>query len=432
VIATGGSTTANGPATGRASVASAVPPARPAESVAAETGLAATSAVSDPATLPVDVRAAPVTDRANPAITERGAPPVTDPVTLPVDVRAAPPDKVRSAPPVTGPASGGSGLGVLEPPPLEPAPVATPRFRPWRDQRSGLIALGAALLTVVLTAVVFVAMTSRGGATATWATPNEAAPDVLAAPTAEPSPTPTEAFPPPTVSVDFSGFYSWDVLDRRTGARYGSENHNKTTFSESMIKAWIAADFLNLQAKKGVTPDARRTDQLVRMIRDSHNGAAESLWLASGGDASTRRLISVCGLVDTRVYPAWWSQTYISARDSVTMGECIANGTAAGPMWTPWLLNEMRNVRGTVEEQPNGGRWGIIDALPPDVAATVAIKNGWTRHKDNTWNVNCLAIHDDWIMAVMSDYSGRGLAYGANLCATIAAQILGRTLNGSR
>jgi hypothetical protein len=229
----------------------------------------------------------------------------------------------------------------------------------------------------------------------------------------------------PVVSAPTAGFFSWSLLDRRTGARHGSDNQNKTAFSESMIKAWIAADYLNRTAARGASPDARRTDQLVRMIRDSHNGAAESLWLASGGDAQTQRLIKICGLQDTRVYPAWWSQTYISARDAVSMGECIANGTAAGPTWTEWLLTEMRNVRGTVEEQPNGGRWGIIDALPSDVAATVAIKNGWTLHKDHTWNVNCLAIHNDWVLAVMLDYPGsKGLSYGAKACAAVAQQTL--------
>lgn len=274
-------------------------------------------------------------------------------------------------------------------------------------------------MAIAVAAFVFIASPGRDATRAVWSAPDASAPPPDA------GPAPSAAFPPPTVNVEFSGFYSWAVLDRRTGARYGSENQNRTNFGESMIKAWIAADFLNRTAQRGATPDARRTDQLVRMIRDSNNGAAESLWLASGGDASIRRLISVCGLVDTRVYPAWWSQTYMSARDAVTMGECIANGTAAGPTWTEWLLNEMRNVRGSVEEQPSGGRWGIIDALPSKVAGSVAIKNGWTYHKDSSWNVNCLAIHDDWVMAVMSDYGGgRGLRYGAELCATIATQIL--------
>jgi len=311
----------------------------------------------------------------------------------------------------------------------EPPAVGPLRLRPWRTQRGRLVALGAAVLTMAVAGGTFFVSAGRTGAQAAWLVPSPSG-DAVVLVTPEPVPTTTPppvsgVIPDPVVNVDASGFFSWAVLDRRTGARYGSANQDKTTFSESMIKAWIAADFLSRTAEKGATPDARRTDQLVRMIRDSHNGAAESLWLASGGDASTRRLIKTCGLVDTRVYPAWWSQTYISARDAVTMGECIANGTAAGPTWTEWLLTEMRNVRGTVEEQPNGGRWGIIDALPPDVAATVAIKNGWTWHKDNTWNVNCLAIHDDWILAVMLDYNGsKGLSYGAKQCAAVAQQTL--------
>jgi hypothetical protein len=310
----------------------------------------------------------------------------------------------------------------------KPPAVAPLRLRAWRARRGHLVALVAAVLTMTVAGVTFFVSAGRTGAQAAWLIPSPSG-DAVVLVTPEPAPTVTPpvsgVIPDPVVNIDASGFVSWAVLDRRTGARYGSENQNKTTFSESMIKAWIAADFLSLTAAKGATPDARRTDQLVRMIRDSHNGAAESLWLASGGDASIRRLIKNCGLVDTRVYPAWWSQTYISARDAVTMGECIANGTAAGPTWTQWLLTEMRNVRGTVEEQPNGGRWGIIDALPPDVAATVAIKNGWTWHKDNTWNVNCLAIHDDWILAVMLDYNAsKGLAYGAKSCAAVAQQTL--------
>ena len=114
------------------------------------------------------------------------------------------------------------------------------------------------------------------------------------------------------------------------------------------------------------------------------------------------------------------------------MGECIANGTAAGPVWTDWLLSgEMRLVRGTVDEQPDGGRWGVIDALPANVAASVAIKNGWTLHGDNTWNVNCLAIHDDWILAIISDYAGIGDAYALAVHESRLAGAPAAQLNGS-
>ena len=39
--------------------------------------------------------------------------------------------------------------------------------------------------------------------------------------------------------------------------------------------------------------------------------------------------------------------------------------------------------------------------------------------------MNCLAIDHDWILAVMLVYPGRhGLGYGANLCASVAKQVL--------
>ncbi|MGE5830169.1 MAG: hypothetical protein ACM30G_17675 [Micromonosporaceae bacterium] len=232
------------------------------------------------------------------------------------------------------------------------------------------------------------------------------------------SPTPPAGLAPPTVNVAVNGYYSWALLDRRTGARYGSANMTVINFTESMVKAWLASDYLRRTAEAGTEPPQSRLDQLVRMIRDSNDGAAESIWNLGGRDADIRRLISVCKLQDTKVFPEWWSQTMISARDAVTMGECVANGTAAGPKWTPWVLNEMRNVRGE-------GRFGIVNALPGPQAATVAIKNGWTLHSGGTWHVNCLGIHDDWIIAVMTYYSGSlGLSYGAGICEQVARQAL--------
>jgi hypothetical protein len=82
------------------------------------------------------------------------------------------------------------------------------------------------------------------------------------------------------------------------------------------------------------------------------------------------------------------------------------------------MLNEMRHVRGE-------GFFGIPNALPGPQAATVAIKNGWTLHSGGTWHVNCLGIHDDWVLAVMTYYPGSlGLAYGASVCEQVARQAL--------
>lgn len=223
----------------------------------------------------------------------------------------------------------------------------------------------------------------------------------------------------PTVTVTSIGTLSWAYLDRASGSRFESDNATQTSYTESMVKAWLAADELSRAAATGETADY---DLLVPMILDSDDNAAETVWLNNGADQSIYRMIQVCQLVDTQVYSGWWSMTLMSARDAVTLGQCIADGTAAGS-GTDWLLDEMRQVRGE-------GRFGILDALTSAEASNVAIKNGWTLHYDDgIWRVNCLAIHPDWIIAVMSTYSGNNndLAYGATLCAQVTTQLLAQT-----
>ena len=231
-----------------------------------------------------------------------------------------------------------------------------------------------------------------------------------------PAPEPAETPPVPVVNLTVDGTLSWAYLNRDTGEQYSSPNATTTSYTESMVKAWLAADELTRSERNGRQPNL---NLIVPMIRDSDNNAAEILYLKNGANGSISRMIQTCQLTDTRIYSGWWSMTMMSARDAVRLGECIANGVAAGPHWTEWLMNEMRQVRGE-------GRFGIVDAVGPTVAETLAMKNGWTLHyNDYRWRVNCLAIDHDWILAVMLVYPGRhGLGYGANLCASVAKQVL--------
>jgi hypothetical protein len=219
------------------------------------------------------------------------------------------------------------------------------------------------------------------------------------------------------VTVNTSDFYAWALLDRQTGAISGSANYvSATNSTESMVKAWISADYLRrLGSQK---PSQDRLNELSRMIRDSDDSAAEDIYRLDGLNAVIQRLISTCGLTETRWVDGWWSKTAVSARDAVRMGLCIADGRAAGPVWTGWLLGEMRQVRGE-------GRFGIIEALPADAAGLTAIKNGWTLLvADNTWRVNCLAIHDDWVLAVLTRYAGsQPLRHGADICKSVTQQL---------
>jgi hypothetical protein len=227
------------------------------------------------------------------------------------------------------------------------------------------------------------------------------------------------------VSVDAKGFYSWALLDRQSGKFAGSPNYiSETNSTESMIKIWLTADYLRLLGTK--QPTAQRLTELSRMIRDSDDSAAEDIYQVNGRNATIKRMISLCGLTDSSAVNGWWSKTEMNARDAVRLGQCVASGKAAGPKWTSWVLSEMRQVRGTVAQQPNGGRWGIIDALPQELANDVAIKNGWTLlYDDNNWHVNCLAIQSDWVLSVLTRYPAKlGKQYGADVCKQVTQQLL--------
>jgi hypothetical protein len=236
--------------------------------------------------------------------------------------------------------------------------------------------------------------------------------------------------PPPSltardVKVNASSFFAWALLDRPSGEMAGSANFTSgTTSTESMIKAWIASDYLRLLGNK--QPSTQRLAELSRMIRDSDDAAAQDIYQVDGRNSVIRRLIATCGLTDSSVFNGWWSKTQVTARDAVRLGLCLADGRAAGPKWTQWVLDEMKQVRGSVAQEPGGGRWGIIDALPAELAANTSIKNGWTLlYEDGKWHLTCLAVHPDWILAVLTRYpAALTKRYGASICKQVTEQLL--------
>ncbi|WP_281891602.1 hypothetical protein [Phytohabitans aurantiacus] len=237
-------------------------------------------------------------------------------------------------------------------------------------------------------------------------------------PSASPSPTlPPLAIRPASITLDVEGDFSWAMIDRRDGKISGSKNMATTSSTASMIKAWIGADYLRRAAENGQTPSNLRMEQLRIMIRDSDNDAAQTLWGQVGRAASTQRMIKMCKLTDSKANSNW-SITALSSRDTARLGACIADGRAAGKKWTPWLLDEMRAVRGV-------GDFGIRKAFAEDVSDTIAIKNGWVvRDASGEWEVNCLAIGDKWALGVMTHYPANlGYEYGAKICQDVALKL---------
>jgi hypothetical protein len=220
------------------------------------------------------------------------------------------------------------------------------------------------------------------------------------------------------VTLTVNGFWSWSLLDRRTGQLTGSANLAARSDTASMIKVWIAADFLRRTAERGTKPAADALRRLSVMIRDSDNTAASDYHRVNGGSASIARMVKTCGLTESRAVAAGsWSTTEVSARDGARLGLCIADGRAAGSQWTGWLLDEMRHVRGA-------GRFGIIAAFAPEAAAKIAIKNGWIDRRDGKWHIACLAVANEWTLTVLTSYPLRlGQGYGANICKQVAVQL---------
>jgi hypothetical protein len=242
-------------------------------------------------------------------------------------------------------------------------------------------------------------------------------------PTSSPSAAPLPPLPirPTAVKVNVpGGWWSWAMLDQRTGKISGSANLAETSTTASLIKSWVAADLLRRSAEQGTTPSKDRMALVSTMIRDSNNEAAQALWKVVGEQASIKRLITICKLTDSSAYKNYWSNTRLSPRDITRLGACISDGRAAGPKWTKYLLGEMRAVRGV-------GNFGIRRAFPAGEQASIAIKNGWVTREDDdgNWHVSCLAIGDGWTVGVMTRYPiSRGFEYGTKICQSVGEQLL--------
>jgi hypothetical protein len=215
------------------------------------------------------------------------------------------------------------------------------------------------------------------------------------------------------VAVPSGSWLQWAYIDGKGEVSGSPAAERDQSTMESVAKAWIAADYLT----RNSSPSQSRLDQIRRMIRDSTDKDAQSLYTSLGEEDSTKRMIDVCGLTHTKVVPGGWAKTTTTAADIARLSRCISSGKAAGPKWSPWLLGELRQIRGQ-------GAFGITQGLTVSAAPQVGYKNGWTLY-EREWAVNCMAVADTWSLAILQRYpKDLSLAHGARNCAQIATQLI--------
>ena len=221
--------------------------------------------------------------------------------------------------------------------------------------------------------------------------------------------------PAKLVKVDTKAWYNWALMDRSTGAILGSANMHETNRVCSMIKPWIAADYMRLVKN----PSKSRQADIETMIRDSDSVSATSILNELGRLKTFTRLKTTCATTDFTPLNSWDHQT-ISAVDTCRVADTIADAKVCSPEWTTWLLGLMRSVR--------NGTWGVRMAFPVGLYGTIAIKNGWdVTFATSTYHANCLAVHDKWAMAVLTRYPTKlhsDEAYGAGVAESVARQLL--------
>jgi beta-lactamase class A len=140
-----------------------------------------------------------------------------------------------------------------------------------------------------------------------------------------------------------------------------------------------------------------------KMIEESDNDAATSLWYAAGGAAGLQAFNEAAGLRGTAPsscvrcaefpWPGWGLTTTVPVDQITLLKELIGPGTLLTPAERSYALSLLENVT-------PAQRWGISGGVPAQV--TVALKNGWLplNNANTDWQVNSVG----WISGGGRDY----------------------------
>ncbi|MEV4066569.1 serine hydrolase [Nonomuraea dietziae] len=186
--------------------------------------------------------------------------------------------------------------------------------------------------------------------------------------------------------------------DLRTGATVGQGEHEHDMITASGAKVDILTALLDRRHRLS----EGEKDLATRMITESDNSAADSLWWKVGGGGGMSRLYGRLGLRETTPGPSkYWGGTRTSPADRIRLMELLVRGGRG------LRDGDRAQVLSLMERVQPEQAWGISAAARP--GDKVALKNGWTPRPfvRNTWAVTSYGwVHGpgrDLLLAVQTD-----------------------------
>ncbi|MFA1549062.1 serine hydrolase [Actinomadura chokoriensis] len=189
------------------------------------------------------------------------------------------------------------------------------------------------------------------------------------------------------------------ATDLRTGLSFG-QNEKGRFVTASIMKVDILSSLVlqRQRDRRGLTAGQR--ELAGRMIRESDNGAADSLYSAAGGGDGVRATNKRFGLKSTTPFPGSWGSSLTTPSDQVRLlRTLVSDKSPIKPLSRQYILGLMGSV---LHEQA----WGVSAAALP--GEKVALKNGWTpvHHQGHGWAVNSIGRitgpDHDFLVAVCS------------------------------
>ena len=208
------------------------------------------------------------------------------------------------------------------------------------------------------------------------------------------------------------------ITDVRSGGTY-SFNGDYSSQNASMVKVMIALMSLR---KAGGLLSPENDAVATKMITQSDNASAETLWAYGGGPDAYQQLADELKMTNTHREQSRddWSWTWTTPSDQVLLLKYLTEGGTKA--FTTEQAAYVYDLMGKVVDDQT---WGV--GAPKSATVAVHLKNGWVQFKstDNLWAVNSMGTVKgdgrDYRLAVMTRVPD--FATGRELTSEVGRQV---------